>query len=199
MPGSVRGLAVAALAAIGSAQHAAAQDSTLDWVDWRAVEDGEIAMQTQTSEGTVTIDLAILITADWKAVWDVLTACEISPEYVPNVLDCRQIDTLDGGKSELFRQTVKPAFLIPKFEHVFRLDYYPPERIEVRRVSGPIDVLDGSWRLLPRSDDTLALIYKLRVNPGFPLPRFFVRNTLKRDLPGVLREVRDRAEHAAAP
>jgi Polyketide cyclase / dehydrase and lipid transport len=197
MPRSAIGTALAALLAFGPAQGAGAEEADLGWIDWSAVENGEVALQTATEEGTVTIDLAIEINAGWKPIWEVLTACEISPEYVPNVVDCKQLETIDDGKSELFLQTVKPAFFIPRFEHVFRLDYYPPERIDVRHVSGPIDVLDGSWRLLPRPNGTIALLYTVSINPGFPVPRFFVRNTLRRDLPGVLREVRARAENTA--
>jgi hypothetical protein len=38
----------------------------------------------------------------------------------------------------------------------------------------------------------------LKLRPGIPVPRFFVRATLKHDLPIVLEAVRDRAEAAAA-
>jgi hypothetical protein len=193
MPRSFIGLALAALAALFSAR-APAQDSSVDWIDWDAVENGEVMLQIEMTEGIVTIDLALRIEADSQAIWDVLTACEVTPEYVPNVIACQQIDSIDNGQSELFLQTVKPAFFLPKFEHVFRLDYSPPERIDMHHVSGPMDVLDGSWRLLPRADDSIVLVHTMRVKPGFPVPRFFVRNTLRRDLPGVLREVRARAE-----
>jgi hypothetical protein len=184
----------AALAVLACCQRAAAQEPDLDWIDWERLAAGEIMQRSDTEDGTVTINLAIEIDADWRSIWDVLTACEISPQYVPHVLDCRLYEAVAGGQSEIFVQTVKPAFFIPKFEHVFRLDYFPPERIEVRRVSGPVEILDGAWRLLPRPSGTIALVYSLTVNPGFPVPRFFVRNTLRRDLPGVLREVRARAE-----
>jgi hypothetical protein len=40
------------------------------------------------------------------------------------------------------------------------------------------------------------VIQKLTVKPNFPVPRFFVRNTLERDMPPVLAEIRRRAEAA---
>ncbi|MDX1563068.1 MAG: SRPBCC family protein [Gammaproteobacteria bacterium] len=176
-----------------------AQTVPTDWIDWQLLEAGEILMQTdKAGRGTVKIDLAIMIDADREAIWDVLTACEISPEYVPHVVGCRMLDSIDEGRSELFIQTVKPAFFVPKFEHVFRLDYLPPYRINVRRVSGPIEIMDGYWHLLPRPDGRFALLHAMTLNPGFPVPRLFVRNTLKRDLPIVLNEIRERSEAAAS-
>jgi hypothetical protein len=40
----------------------------------------------------------------------------------------------------------------------------------------------------------MLLVHSLTLKPGFPVPPLFVRNTLKRDLPTVLREIRKRAE-----
>lgn len=193
-----RGLLLAAAACFAAAS-AAAQEVDQSWIDWDRLAAGDILYETSSSErGTATIHLAIAIRADWRSVWDVITACEVSPEYVPHVISCRRIATDSEANAELFRQTVKPAFFLPKFDHVFRLDYTPPERIDVHHVSGPIERLEGSWRLLPQDDGTIALLHSMTVNPAFPVPRFFVRNTLERDLPTVLAEIRRRAESAAA-
>lgn len=170
-----------------------------DWLDIEPVDAGEVVVQTyNVGRGTVHIDLAIAIDADWESIWGILTACEISPEYVPNVIGCRRIASDDQCNCELFEQTVKPAFFLRRFDHVFRLEYHAPERIDVSHVSGPIDTLEGGWRIIDRPDRATILIHSLTLNPGFPVPRFFVRNTLTRDLPKVLREVRERAERAAA-
>ena len=147
----------------------------------------------------VVIKVAVDIDAPPQTIWDVLTACQIAPEYVPNVQSCRKVETLDNGHADLFVQVIKPAFFIPSFEHVFRLDYTRYTRIDVHRVSGPIAHLDGSWWLLPQQDGHTLLVYNLAVDPGFPIPRFFVRATLRRDVPRVLMAVRERAEGAHRP
>jgi hypothetical protein len=173
-----------------------AQLADLDWVDWDSVDAGNVEYQTsKIDKGTTRIVLTIAIDADRQTVWDLLTACEISPDYVPHVLDCSQIDTIADGAAELFLQTVKPAFFLPKFEHVFRLDYFPLDRIEVSHISGPIDRMEGDWRLIDRPGMPMVLVHSLTLKPGFPVPPLFVRNTLKRDLPTVLREIRSRAEN----
>jgi hypothetical protein len=191
--------AILLLSLAGLASRAWAQSPGLDWIDWAAVDAGEVAVQaSKVDRGTVRIDLAIAVDADRQAIWNILTACEISPEFVPHVVACRRLAAIDDCNCELFEQTVKPAFFLPRFEHVFELEYFPPERIEVSHVSGPIDRMEGSWTLLERKDRPIALLYSLTLKPGFPVPPLFVRNTLKRDLPTVLMEVRDRAERASA-
>ena len=177
-----------------------AQDDDLAWVDWDRLDDGGIQYQAHNADerGTATIQLAIEIDADWKSIWDLITACEVSPEYVPHVVACSRIESTAEGDSELFKQTVKPAFFLPRFDHVFQLDYFPPDRVEVSHISGPIERLEGTWRLINRPNGSIALIHTMTVNPAFPVPRFFVRNTLERDMPGVLKEIRRRAEAAAA-
>lgn len=176
-------------------QLAAGQENLPDWMDRSALEDGEVVYRSERAEqGTVSIDVAIVIDADREAIWHFLTACEVSPDYVPHVVECRSIGEVDDGAAELFEQTVKPAFFLPRFDHVFRLDFEPPDRIVVSHVSGPIDRMEGLWQLIERPDGGFIVRHQLVFKPGFPVPRFFVRNTLERDLPKVLREIRQRAE-----
>ena len=181
----------------GLSSLAGAQPDDLDWIDFETVDAGKVVLQTtKVDKGTVHIDLAIAIDAHWQAIWDVIMACEISPEYVPHVIACQQVASIEDCDCELFEQTVKPAFFLPKFEHIFRLEHFPPDRIIVSHVSGPIDRMEGAWLLIHRPGEPIVLVNSLTLKPGFPVPPLFVRNTLKRDLPKVLREIRDRAESA---
>jgi hypothetical protein len=176
---------------------AVAQPS-LEWIDRDAVAAREIIVLAERGDRPLTVEVKIAAEVDAPpgAIWDVLKACEIAPEYVPNVVSCRRLETLDGGRADLFVQTIKPIFFLPSFEHVFRLDYTPYTRIEVRRVSGPIAHMEGSWWLLPEDNGRILLVYELALDPGMPIPRFLVRATLKRDLPKVVAAVRERAEAA---
>jgi hypothetical protein len=188
----------AQLALFSIASGAAAQPN-LDWLDRGAIAAREIVIQTDRSDRplTVGVQVAAEIAAPPAAIWDVLRACEVAPEYVPNVVSCRKLEELDGGRAELFVQTVKAVFFMPTFEHVFRLDYTPYTRVDVHRVSGPIAHMQGTWWLLPQDNGRVLLVYELELDPGMPIPRFMVRATLKRDLPKVLAAVRERAEAAA--
>ena len=187
-----------ALIAASLSKAADAQTDDLDWVDWDLVNAGEVVFTTEkVDRGTVRIDLAIAMKTDHDTLWDLLTACEISPEYVPHVVACRRIAAIRECDCEFFEQTVKPAFFLPRFEHVFALEYFRPGRIEVSHVSGPIDRMEGGWQLIERAENDIVLIYSLTLKPGFPVPPLFVRNTLRSDLPKVLTALRERAERQA--
>jgi hypothetical protein len=168
----------------------------LEGIDLEAIAAREIFVEAERSERplTVMVRIAADVDASPTAIWDVLKACDVAPEYVPNVVSCKSLETVDDGRGELFMQTVKPIFFLPTFEHVFRLDYTPYTRIDVQRVSGPIAYMQGSWWLLPQENGHVLLVYELALDPGMPIPRFLVRATLKRDLPKVVEAVRDRAE-----
>jgi hypothetical protein len=194
-----RCLRLAAAALCTLAARAAIAEPNLDWLDRAALAAGEVQVELLRGERPLTteIRLAVEIEASPESIWAVLAACEVAPEYVPNVQACRRLEALDGGRAELFVQTIKPIFFMPSFEHVFRLDYTPFTHIGVRRVSGPIELLEGSWWLLPQDGDRTLLVYELAIDPGMPVPRFMVRATLKRDLPQVLAAVRERSERRA--
>jgi hypothetical protein len=173
----------------------AAEEPDLSWIDRPALEAGEILVDTDRGDRlTVHIKLATRIDASLEDVWRELTSCEIAPEYLPNIQSCRSLEVIEDGRAELFVQVIKPPLFLPAFEHVYRLDYQPYERIDSRRVSGPIERMDGTWWLLPEDDGAVLLVYELDLDPGVPVPRFFVRATLRRDLPRLLAAVRDRAE-----
>jgi len=186
---------LAALLVVGDRAGAADTQPDLAWIDRTTLATGDVQVLADRGDhAAVTVKVAIKIAAPAQAIWDVLTACQIAPEYVPNVVSCRSIEKVDDGRAELFVQTVKPAFFLPTFEHVFRLDYEPYARIGVHRVSGPLDSMDGDWWLLPQPDGTILLVYELAVDPGLPVPRFIVRSAMKHDVPKILVAVRDRAE-----
>ncbi|HZF29197.1 MAG TPA: SRPBCC family protein [Gammaproteobacteria bacterium] len=200
--GSARRPLALVLALLGCllARAATSEDAPdLDWIDRDALAAGEVLVRSDRAERplTASITVATEIDAPPAVIWDVLIACQLAPQYVPNVVSCRSIEKVDDGRGELFLQVVKPAFFLPTFEHVFRLDYHPYRRIDVHRVSGPLAHLEGSWWLLPQPSGKILLIYGMEIDPGGLVPRFLVRATLKRDLPRLVRAVRERAEAAA--
>lgn len=170
----------------------------LAWMNQQNLAAGDIVVQTgKAAPGVVSVDVAVLIDAPASAIWAVLTACEIAPEYVPHVTDCTLVETFNDGRSQIFRQTVKPAFFIPTFEHVFRLDYEPFSHIRVSRIGGTLKHMEGAWWLLDHLSDRILLVHRLEIDPGLPVPGLLVRSVLRRDLPKVLKAVRDRSESGA--
>ena len=83
---------------------------------------------------------------------------------------------------------------MPSFEHEFRLDYEPYDRIRVTRVSGPFERLDGVWCLVPESPERTRVIYRLDIEPGPLIPNFMLSRPLRRDVLNAMRAVRERSE-----
>lgn len=188
---AARVIATACLLSLAATAQAQVSDEFLSEYS-ETLAAGEPALKL-TKGGRVThVEAAIVIEASQKAIWDILIACDIAPEYVPNVVACRSLEVLDDGAAELFIQTVKAALFVT-FEHVFRMDYQPFSEIVISRVSGPIRRLESRWELIPRDAGSVLLTYTLAVDPGIPIPRWFVRQTLRRDLPKVLTAVRERS------
>ena len=192
---------LAAFVATGRMALAEAPDGPdMSWIDRAKLEQGEIEVRTDRDGRHVIVDTAALMAAPATTIWSVITECEVAPEYVPNVETCEQIEVLDDGRAAVFVQQIKPIFFLPRFEHVFRLDYTPHERIDMRRIDGPIEEMSGRWWLMPQQDGRVLVMHSLTVNPGFPVPRFLLRATMKNDLSKILEAIRDRSEaRAEAP
>jgi|GEM_PF-1980796 ribosome-associated toxin RatA of RatAB toxin-antitoxin module len=189
--------AAATFCLVAAESPTASQPSDLDWIDHEALESGEIVVRTGKEDGVVGVDTAALIRAPSEIIWDVLKSCEVAPQYVSNVVSCESIEVLDDGRAELFVQTIKPIFFMPRFEHVFRLDYFPPDRIDMTRVSGPMEQMDGRWQLLPQPDGAVLLVHSMKVDPGMPVPRFILRATMRKELTTIMEAVRLVAEERA--
>jgi hypothetical protein len=174
---------------------AADGEPDLSWLDRALLDRGDVQVHPdQIEHGTVHMRFAVKVAAPVPVLWDVLKDCPRSAEYTPNIVSCRSLEIEDGGRAELFTQTIKIAFFVPSFEHVFRLTYDPYTHIGVHRVSGPINVLDGNWWLVPQADGSVLLVNELAIDIGLPIPRFLVRATMRREVPKMLTGIRDRAQ-----
>lgn len=190
---------IAGLAALGALfagpLRAADPEPDLTWLDRATLDRGEVQVLAEhTEHGIVRMRFAVKVRAPLTRLWDVLKDCPASAEYTPNIVSCRSLEVLEDGRAEIFTQTIKIAFFLPSFDHVFRLDYNPYSHIGVRRVSGPIDMLDGNWWLVPQTDGAILLLNELALDIGLPVPRFIVRATMRREVPKMLLGIRDRSE-----
>ena len=172
-----------------------AQPPESAWIDEDSIERGEILIDfgdDRRFRGR--IRAAALVDARPETIWAILSDCEAAPEYLDSVQSCELVDTLDGGRAQVFRQRAKLRWFIPSFEHEFRLDYAPYERIRVTRGSGPLERLDGVWWLVPESPERTRVIYRLDIEPGPLIPNFMLSRPLRRDVLNAMRAVRERSE-----
>lgn len=172
-----------------------AQPPELEWIDEDSLQRGEIL--TDFGDGRRfrgRIRAAVLVDAPAERIWAILSDCESAPEYLDSVESCELVETLDEGQAQVFRQRAKLRWFIPSFEHEFRLDYEPYDRMRVTRVSGPFRQLDGVWWLVPEASGQTRVVYRLDIEPGPLIPRFLLSRPLRRDILNAMRAVRERAE-----
>ncbi len=123
-----------------------------------------------------------------------MTDCPNAPSYIPWVVHCELIETLDDGRREVFAQEIKFAWFFPELRHTFQLEYFPVRQIDFQRLSGSPRRFNGSWWLQPNEGGPVWVIYAVDMEPGFIVPRRFALRTLRNRLPEVLRALRNRAE-----
>jgi ribosome-associated toxin RatA of RatAB toxin-antitoxin module len=186
-------LLAALLPIIASAQSAWLADPLLQ----RRLADGEVIVRpgfdAHEPKGRVYAAVRIRATAD--VIWNVMRNCEEAPSFVPGLKRCRRLEGAPDGSWEIIEHEVKYSWLLPTVHYVFRADYQRPHRIDFHRVSGDLKDQEGTWRLEELADASATIVeYEVYLDPGFWVPEALVRHTLRRDLPAVLRALRDRVE-----
>ena len=163
----------------------------------RRLADGEVIVRTgfdaHERKGRVYAAVRIRATAD--VIWNVMTNCQDAPSFVPGLKRCRRLQSAPDGSWEIIEHEVKYSWLLPTVHYVFRADYQRPHRIDFHRVSGDLKDQEGTWLLGESADSSATIVeYEVYLDPGFWVAEALVRHTLRRDLPAVLRALRDRVE-----
>jgi hypothetical protein len=131
-----------------------------------------------------------------EVVWGLITSCAEELKIVPGLVLC-QVEKTAADGSQLIRHVLNYSWYEPRLNYLLRATYQKPERVSIERVSGDLRRLSGSWTLVGDGDFTEAH-YAVTLVPGFWVPNWLIRSTLQRDLPKMLRALRERAETAAA-
>jgi hypothetical protein len=140
---------------------------------------------------------AVLVHATPDAVWRLVTDCREASTFVPGLTLCRRVAASADGRWEDIEQEVHYSWLLPSVRYVFRAQYDRPHRIDFHRLRGDLRAEEGSWRLseIPNGGGTLVE-YEMYLDPGFWVPQFLVRRTLRSDLPDALSALKTRLEAA---
>jgi hypothetical protein len=180
------------------------------WVNDQTVQQelaaGQVAVRVafEDDQERMQVHAAVKIHASPETVWRVLTDCDHAASFIPGVKRCRRVQSAPDGSWDIVEQEAKYSWLMPAITTVIRADYKRPERIDFKRISGDLKAEDGHWMLVdpppPKASDTqesTLVEYELHVEPGFWIPRFLLRHSLRTELPAVLKAVRTRSESLA--
>jgi len=143
----------------------------------------------QSGHATATVR----IHAHRDVLWRVLTSCADALLIVPGLKICEVEATAPDRSWQTIHQVMDYSWYIPRVSYLVKATYEWPHSIDFDKVSGDLMRLSGSWTLDSDGDFTVAH-YALEFAPGFWVPRWLVRAAMKRDLPKMLRALRERAE-----
>lgn len=142
---------------------------------------------------------AVDIPAPRSLVWKVMLDCARAPEYVPGLDACRVIEASADGRSDVREHRLHWIALLPSLTLRFRSDYVVEQEIRIKRISGDLAAMQGTWTFESRDGGRATrLHYDFRIVPSTLLPSGLVRAGLLRDTPKVLESVRTEVARAAA-
>jgi len=176
---------------------AAETDLQLDDSQLARVQKGEILVRLVRSgqQPRGSVEAVVWIDASAETVWRIMTDCDAAPRYIPGLKACKILES--GDNWEIIRHDVKWMWLFPRVAYVFRADYQLYRQISFQRISGDLREMSGRWRLSPMDDGRRTIVhYRVYLDPGFMVPGFLVRRSLKKSLLAVLIALRDRVENA---
>ncbi|MCB1092644.1 MAG: SRPBCC family protein [Verrucomicrobiae bacterium] len=191
---------------------ARAEESAEEYVNdaalWKQLLDGKVVLLSKVPEddtdgkeedqhsGTA----ATIIDAPIQAVWEVIDDKESAPDYIESLQSAKIIERTP--EHILIEQVMKLGPL-PTVTYVVKHVPSPPHLVTFERHSGDMQVIRGFWKLFTIDNGAKTLVvYRLSLKPGFVVPNFVIRNSLKKSLPDALRavsgQVKKRQEEAGA-
>jgi len=160
------------------------------------IADGDVA----TDRAAADVRAAIRVSATPEQVFRTLTDCAQALRFVPHLKRCAVLETAADGSWQNVEQQVDYGWLLPRAHYVFHADYERVERIRFSNLRGDFHENHGVWTFRPTKDGRATLVtYEARVAPAFYVPRWMMRNMIKRDLPDLMKGLRARAEAARPP
>jgi ribosome-associated toxin RatA of RatAB toxin-antitoxin module len=172
-------------------------DWTLNQPQLEQVEKGGIVAEgdVATDRAAADIRAAVKVAASPEQVFRTLTDCSRALRFVPHLKRCRVLETAPDGSWQNVEQQVDYGWLVPRATYVFHADYENFSRIRFSNVRGDFHENRGVWVFSPLEDGRSTLVtYEARIAPAFYVPRWMMRNMLKRDLPDLMRGLRTHAE-----
>lgn len=149
---------------------------------------GEIVLQdTRTDEAGGAGKAQVFVYAEARAFWDVIVSCELAFVFVDGMREC---DVLaDTGDRAVVHQVIKKHWLLPKIEYSFESQRRPYKEMTFELIEGDLDIMEGSWRFTPAPEGVLVE-YQARIKPSFPVPRWLIRRTIRKDTPDLIACIR---------
>ncbi|WP_008309176.1 SRPBCC family protein [Leptolyngbya sp. PCC 6406] len=168
--------------------------------DRDALSRGKILVTAQPhgfTGGHVSATLSLRIFPD--ALWPHLTDYPRWVDYFPEMTHSEAIAPTDQGQPRIYQVGRKSILgLGAEVEVYLRVQTHPPHRLQFVMERGTLADFTASFALAPWRLGTL-LTFTVQATPLIPLPGFFVEQSMRRELPTSLAQMRRVIEAIAHP
>jgi hypothetical protein len=192
---SVRGLALGFLLLVPLLQ---AREAPLpDPETMRRLGLGEIVTESaRIDEKGGAVEAIVMIWAPVEDIWATIYSCESAFIYLKGLRVCEVLE--DDGVDTLTHHVLKQGWHVPRQDYNFRTHRAPFTRADISLVEGNLKSMNASWEYIGLPE-AVVVIYKVRVQPGFPVPRLLVRRSLKKGTQQLLACVRGLSGGSKSP
>ncbi len=136
----------------------------------------------------------ILVEKPPQALWNCIRNYKEQPEYMPHLVKAEKY--FEEGNRVGLQQTLKILYkkvtyhILQTFDHENK---YMTWRIDTTR-ENDIENTEGSWRFVEYGSGRTVAIYTVSVDSGMSIPGFLANFLLNRDVPKVVKALKERAE-----
>ena len=138
---------------------------------------GEIVAESiRVDEKGGAVKASLMIWAPVKDIWATVYSCENAFIFLADLEVCEVLE--DNGDDVVTRQVINRGWPVPRQDYTFATHRVPYTRADIQLVEGTLNFMQASWEYI-NMPEAVVVIYKVRLQPDFPAPRFLVRRTLK--------------------
>ncbi len=183
-------ISISTFVAIASEQQDLIDGSVSSKAAMDRLRDGEILVENvRTEESGGSVRIQAMMHGDVQALWDFLASCDSAFLYVDGLRNCEVLSVEQGDEIETakLQQSVKKSWVIPKIEYVIEVRRQPLTHVDFRLVEGNLKNMDGGWRFRTLENEPGFIVtHEVRVRPSFPVPRWLIRRSMRKDTPDML-------------
>jgi len=151
---------------------------------------GEVLLQVLRDEKPgAAARVTALFHSSANVIWDVIGYCKYELIYMRGLKLC---EMLEGDQFHMtMHHRLRNSWYTPTLDFIFEARREPGGSGQAQLVSGDLKVLEGSWSLSPvTGDNSVVVVHEVRIQPEIPAPKWLVRRSLRRDLPGMMACIR---------
>lgn len=142
---------------------------------------------------------AIHIDASREDAWNLVSKPDRQTEFL-GIKSCEILVEEDGFQRV---STVTEFEWLPiEWKYEYQTKHEKPEKVRFEYIRGNLRHFEGHWRLWEGEELGLeggsVVFYELYLDPGKLVPKMIVRSNLKKDVPNVLKSLRDYLESGDA-